>query len=113
MAIIEDLYVDQGSDYIVELLIQLDDGTIVNLTGFEVKSQFRKNWSSTIAYEFDCAIIGNPEDGLVSLSIAADTTTAIKPGRYWYDVEIYDPFNNIKVRTIEGIVNISPEITRI
>jgi hypothetical protein len=40
-------------------------------------------------------------------------STDIKPGRYLYDVEIVDSINNIRLRVVEGVVIVTPEITRI
>jgi hypothetical protein len=112
MATIYDLYIDQGSDFVIELIVQTDDGNIIPLDGFDIYSQFRKSAYTTNYFSFDCGIVGDPSNGVISLTLLGDDSSAIKAGRYLYDVEIQDPINNIKARVIQGMVDISPEMTR-
>lgn len=113
MAGIINLYVDQGSDFHAELVLQNDDGSIIDLTGFDIYSQFRKSFQSSLYYEFDCSIVGAPELGEITLVLPGGISTDIPPGRYLYDVEIVDSLNNVQVRVIEGLVILTPEITRV
>jgi hypothetical protein len=107
------LYIDQGSDYHIELIIQNDDGSTIDLTGFTIHSQFRKSFRSSLYYEFDCSIVGPSVLGEITLALPGSVSTDIPPGRYLYDVEIVDSLNNIQVRVIEGLVILTPEITRV
>jgi len=107
------LYVDQGSDFHTELVLQNDDGSIIDLTGFTIHSQFRKSFQSSLYYEFDCSIVGAPVLGEITLVLSGSVSTDIPPGRYLYDVEILDALNNVQVRVIEGLVILTPEITRV
>lgn len=111
MASIVYLDVDQGSDFGVELDIQNDDGTPMNLVGFQVFSQFRKSYNSVIGYSFQTTVV-NGLQGKLQLSLAGTVSSGIRPGRYLYDIEVYSPGQR-KTRIVEGIVTINPEITRI
>ena len=111
MASIVYLDIDQGSDFAVELDIQADDGTPMNLTGFQVYSQFRKSYNSVIGYQFETQVLNGPA-GKIKLTLNGVTSSDIRPGRYLYDIEVYSPGNS-KTRIVEGIVTINPEITRI
>jgi hypothetical protein len=43
--------------------------------------------------------------------MSSNTTTQITAGRYLYDLEVTD-MNGIRSRLVEGIVTVTPEITR-
>lgn len=111
MAIIANLYVDQGSDYSNIITVAGTGGTPVNLAGFTVASQIRKSYSSSTAYSFN-ATVYDAETGKVRLQLTAAQSEAITPGRYLYDLEITSA-GGVKTRVVEGIVVITPQITKI
>ena len=111
MAMTAYLDIDQGSDFTTEITLQNDDGTPMNLTGFNIYSQFRKSYGSTTAYEFN-AVISNATQGKFTLSVPGNQSSNIRHGRYLYDVEIVN-LTPTKIRVLEGILTISPEITKI
>lgn len=111
MAVLANLDIDQGSDFVTEMILENDDGTPMDLRGFSVYSQFRKSYGSVIAYTFQTAVVDDI-NGVISLGLSGVSSTAIRPGRYLYDVEIVNSIP-VKTRVVEGIVTINPEITRI
>lgn len=113
MATITNLYVDAGTTYNVIISCVGADGNPLNLTGYTVASQIRKSYQSTTAYNFNPTIF-SAEAGKIKLSLTATQSSAIKPGRYLYDVEITSPgVTPTKSRVAEGIVIVTPEITQI
>jgi hypothetical protein len=112
MATIAYLDIDQGSDFLARMELENDDGTPMNLAGFSVYSQFRKSYGSTIAYTFNASIL-NALNGVITLEYSGINSSATKPGRYLYDVEIIDGASGRKTRVIEGIVTVNAEITKI
>jgi hypothetical protein len=106
------LDIDQGSDFTSEITLQNDDGTPMILTGKTVYSQFRKSYGSTTGYTFTTAVT-DAFNGKITLSFSGASSTAIKAGRYLYDVELLTSSTGQKTRVLEGIVTINPEITRI
>lgn len=111
MAISAYLDIDQGSDFVAEFTLENDDETPIDLTGFEVYSQFRKSYGATSGYDFSTAV-SDRLNGKITLSLSGIESSSIKPGRYLYDVEIIS-LTNAKTRVVEGILTINPEITRI
>jgi hypothetical protein len=114
MAMTAYLDVDQGSDFSVIIDLQNDDGTPMNIgsASLQIYSQFRKSYNSSTAYQFTCEVV----DGLAGsfkLKLPGVTSSTIKPGRYLYDVELFDSQANTKNRVVEGIVTINAEITKI
>ena len=105
------LDIDQGSDFTAIFELENDDNTPMDLTGFSVYSQFRKSYNSVISYQFTTQIVSALQ-GKISLYLSGSASSAIKPGRYLYDVELTGP-GNTKARVIEGVITINAEITKI
>jgi hypothetical protein len=111
MAIKANLVLDQGADF--SALIDLTDanGAPYNLVGHTVASQMRKNYASaTAAATFICT--HNGEIGQINLALPNAQTNDIEPGRYMYDVEITSAGGST-TRVVEGIVTVTPGITRV
>ena len=111
MASISNLFVDQGADYSNIITVASTTGAPLDLTGYTVKSQMRKSYTSTTAYDFTASIY-DAVNGKVRLQLNPTQSEAIIPGRYLYDVEITTPNGLSKTRVIEGIVTVTPEITK-
>lgn len=109
MATISNLYIDQGSDYSSVITLTNQDGTVMNLTGFTVQAQFRKSYQSSSYTSFTMSVF-NAAQGKIRLELPATVSSSIAAGRYLYDIEITG--GGQKKRVLEGIVVISPEITR-
>jgi hypothetical protein len=112
MATLAYLDIDQGSDFTSILELENDDETSMDLTGFQVYSQFRKSYGSTVGYSFEASVVSPANLGKIQLKLSGINSSAIKPGRYLYDVEIIS-VNNVKTRVVEGILTINAEITKI
>jgi hypothetical protein len=110
MATISNLFVDAGSNYSNIITVTATNGLFLDLTNYTVKSQLRKSYTSTIAYNFTTSIQSATE-GKVRLQLTAAQSEAIPPGRWLYDVEITSP-SGTKTRVIEGIVTVTPQITQ-
>ncbi len=112
MATLAYLDIDQGSDFTVVMTLETDDGNPMNLNGYQVYSQFRKSYNSVIGYNFQTEIV-DALNGLIELRFSGVQSSNLRPGRYLYDVEIYNVSAQRKTRVVEGIVTINPEITKI
>ena len=111
MATTSNLVIDQGTTFNAIITLTNQDGTAINLTGYTVKSQFRKSYQSSSATNF-VATIYSTNPGKVQLSLAPEVSSAVRPGRYLYDVEITNTSTSEKTRVLEGLVIITPEITQ-
>lgn len=103
------LKVDQGSDFSTAINLTDDDGNALNLAGYTGAAQIRKYYTSTTSYNFDVDITANT--GQITLSLTANTTNNITAGRYVYDLEITDS-GGVVSRVLEGIITITPGVTR-
>jgi hypothetical protein len=71
----------------------------------------RKGYGSTTYTAITTTFVAPNTSGKVKLALANATSTAMKAGRYVYDVELIDSFS-LKSRLVEGIITITPEVTR-
>lgn len=86
-----DLKLYRGQTWDQDLIIERN-GAAVDLTGCTAKAQVRKSWNnSTMIAEMTCTI--SAAEGKITLGIDAETSAAIVPGRYVYDVKCTDSSN--------------------
>jgi hypothetical protein len=111
MAVYSNITIDQGTDFSSSIDVTDADGDAVNLTGYTVKGQIRKTYTSSTAVDLTCAV-SNATAGIVSIALAAAQSNAMKPGRFVYDVEI-TASGGSKTRVLEGQVEITPGVTQI
>lgn len=109
MAIKANIVIDQGSTFQTSINVTDDDDNVVNLTGYSANAQMRKHYTSSNSFSFTTSI--SPTLGIVTLSMTANTTNSITPGRYMYDCELTDT-NGAVTRLVEGVVTVTPGVTR-
>ena len=105
------LYLEKGTTF--NTTITLDDvyGDSYNLTGYTANSQIRKSYySSNATATFTTSI--NAANGTITLSLTSANTSNIAPGRYVYDTTIRQTSSGEVTRILEGIVDVSPSVTR-
>ena len=116
MSVYANLYMDQGADFDVVVTIEDGLGNLFDLTGYTGRAQMRKSYNSSNAIDIHVEMPPfNPKSGEVSLRLSPEETSAIKAGRYVYDVEITadDVENeNTTLRVIEGQIIVTPQVTK-
>ena len=110
MAAKANIILDQGTTFTTYLALTDTDGAVLNLTGYTARGQIRK-WYTSNSYTTFTITITQPTDGYINLSLTANTTANMEPGRYVYDIEAVSGANVI-TRVIEGIVTVTPEVTK-
>lgn len=111
MAVYSNITIDQGTDFSSAIDVTDADGDVVNLTGYTVKGQIRKAYTSSTAVDLTCAV-SNAAAGIISIALTAAQSNAMKYGRYVYDVEMTSS-GGAKTRVLEGQVEITPGVTQI
>jgi hypothetical protein len=109
MAQIQNIYIDQGTTFSLSLVVNDQNGDPKDLSDYTVAAQMRKSYYTNTSINFTAAV-SLPEDGEVTISLTAIQTSAIKAGRYVYDIEITGDGETLRV--LEGIVVINPEVTK-
>lgn len=110
MATISNLVIDQGTTFSSIISLTQQDGTPMDLTGYTVKSQFRKSYQSSSATSFTASVY-DATAGKIRLQLVPTDTTSIQAGRYLYDIELTSSSGE-KSRALEGLVILTPEITK-
>jgi hypothetical protein len=109
MALKANITIDQGTSFSTSIDVTDEDGNIINLAGFTGAAQLRKHYTSTAQTAFTVSITA--ATGVVALSLSANTTNSLNPGRYVYDCELTDSAGTVS-RLVEGIVTVTPGVTR-
>jgi hypothetical protein len=107
MATKANLVIDQGSTFASSIDILDENDEAVNLLYYSARGQIRKHYTSTNAVSFTTTV----SNGSIIISLTANQTANMVSGRYVYDIELIDPANTV-LRILEGIVTVTPEVTR-
>lgn len=111
MAVYANLTIDQGSNFFSSVSVEGANGLPFDLTGYTARGQIRRSYQSTTAYPFT-ALVNNPTDGEIDISLGNTATSQMKPGRYVYDIEIVQGTTGEVTRVVEGQVEVTPGVTR-
>lgn len=109
MAGIANLSIDAGASFSSDVLVQNDDGSAFNLSGYTAQAKMSKGYSVT--YErvyFDITIY--EADGIVTIKLNPATTALLEDGRWVYDVEITNTADSTVTRVVEGIITVNPSV---
>lgn len=99
--------IDQGATFSSGIDLLDDNDEPVDVTGYVARGQIRKHYSSSNAVNFTTTL----SNGSLVISLTAIQTANITSGRYVYDLELVDAANTV-MRILEGIVTVTPEVTR-
>jgi hypothetical protein len=105
-----ELLIEQGATFSTTVNVSDSAGAAVNLYGYTASSQMRKSFYATSNTTISAVVTSNAS-GEITLSMTAANTANLTPGRSVFDLLITAP-SGIKTRVIEGIIVISPGVTR-
>lgn len=101
--------IDQGTTFSYPFTALDTNGEIRDLTVYTANAQLRKAYASTNATSFTCTV-SNTDPNLV-ISLTANQSANVVAGRYVYDITLTSNAN-IVTRHVEGIVTVTPRVTR-
>jgi hypothetical protein len=110
MATAKNLVVEQGATFSQNIVVSDAYKTPLDLTDYEYRGQLRKSYGSKTYTAFTITS-EDPTTGELVLFLTATQTTALREGRYVYDIEIEDE-DGIVTRVLEGIITVTPNVTR-
>ena len=112
MAAIANLTIDQGASFSSDVTVKDANGNAFDLTGYSASAKMAKGYSSTrTRTSITCTIQAPATNGIVTLALTADQTTALDDGRYVYDLEILQTSSSTVTRVIEGIITVRPQVS--
>jgi len=107
MATYSNIFVDQGSDFAMTVDLTQTVGTL-SLSGYTARGSIKKTYSSTSKVDF--VINVDTTDNELDVSLTSTTTSAMKAGRYVYDIEIVSSSSHV-TRVLEGQLEVTPRVT--
>jgi hypothetical protein len=110
VAAFTELLIEQGATFSTTVNVEDTAGAAINLFGYSASSQMRKSYYATSNTIITSTITGNA-NGEITLSMTAANTANLTPGRQVFDLLITSP-TQVKTRVVEGIIVISPGVTR-
>jgi len=111
MAIIANLFIDQGTDFSIVVDVTDATGEVLDLTGYSSAAQIRKTYGSSSAAASFSTSHGTPSAGKITMTLTDTQTTALASGRYVYDMNITSGAG-VKTRVVEGQAILTPGVTR-
>jgi hypothetical protein len=110
MAIIANIFIDQGTDFSITVDVTDTRGGVLNMSGYTASAQIRKTYgSSTVSATFGTSI--SEATGQVTLTLSDTQTTALESGRYVYDLNVTSSGGQT-TRVVEGQAIVTPGVTR-
>lgn len=107
----QNLFLEQGATFSTTITLTDVYGNAYNLQGFSANSAISRSYYAQNASGYFATSI-NASQGTLTLSMDANTSANLWPGRYVYDAKIYDSANGTKVRVLEGILYVDPQVSR-
>ncbi len=104
------LLIYTGTDF--SQVFQLADDaseTLLNLTGYSSIAKMKKHGNSSTSTTFT-TVFSDISNGKVKLSLTATQTESLTPGRYYYDLLLYNNGENTKA--VEGEIIVKKSVTR-
>lgn len=104
------LYIDQGTDFSIDLDVSINDEDIT-LSDKNFYCSFSKLYSTTPTANAEVTVLSG-NNSIIELSIPAGITIDLNPGKYVYDVVMTSP-SGTKTKILEGLITIIQTVTRI
>lgn len=102
------LYVDQGTDFAINVDVSINNPGI-NLSDKTFFCSFAKLYSS--AASANASVVATGNNTIIEVSVDASITENLDPGKYVYDVVMVS-LSGDKTKILEGLITIIPTITR-
>lgn len=118
MATVINFVVDAGSKFEGIATIQNEDGTLFNLTGYNIYSQMKKSfYSNRNIVDIAASTFGDPVNGDILLELTPVQTQdlpTLMTNNWVYDIEVHDPNDTTAAKRVaEGVITVNPNATKI
>lgn len=108
--------IPQGSDVTLPITLKDEHDAVMNLTGYTVAMQLRRQKNSRTAIDTLTTANGRASvdgtHGKFTLAFPHAVTEGYPATRLVYDIEITSTQNE-RTRILEGVITVTPEVTRV
>lgn len=110
-----DIYVEKGATWRKQFTVRYKGGLPIDLTDYIPHMQIRPDFDGPLTLDLTGSTYFPDNDlpnGRFVVYLGADKTVLLAPGRYRYDLELYDSTDATNIfRLVEGRLTVAPEIT--
>ena len=103
--------IEKRATFFITLTIKNADGSAFDLTNCSLVSQIRIDQSNVLQADFTTAIVGNPTDGIASLSLSKEQSSALSTAQSSYDLFL-DKQDGTSEKILKGSVTIEENETQ-
>jgi hypothetical protein len=102
------LVIDQNSDFSSTITLTDVNGNAINLATFTVEGYMKKSYASDQpSFPFNVAT-SNAATGNVIISLSSANSANMDPGRYVFDLDMFNANN--RTRVLQGTVLLTPSV---
>jgi hypothetical protein len=101
------IIIEQGTTFNVPLTLNDINGNPLVVTSLTANAEMRRYYNAVNSTSFTTTLA----NGTLTLSMTAEATSNLYPGRYVYDVIVTDTTSNNISRIAEGVVTVKPSVT--
>ena len=110
---VSNIVINQGADFSQVFNLSGSSDVVFDLTNFALTAQMRKHAGSSVSYDLNPTVVNPATSGGIKITLTDTQTSALKPGRYVYDVLIADDNGSgTKTRVVEGSAIVREGVTR-
>jgi hypothetical protein len=109
-AYVSNIVVDVGANFDQSFNLETSANAPLNLTGYTGAAKLKKSAATSKTAADFVVSFPDPLQGQLKISLASSITSALKPGRYVYDVLLTDT-SSMKSRVVEGSAIVTAGIT--
>tara|TARA_A100001015_G_C15018480_1_gene726742 strand:+ start:724 stop:1062 length:339 start_codon:yes stop_codon:yes gene_type:complete len=102
---IQNLTIEKRASFSITLTIKNADGSAFNLSGASLASQIRIDSSNNLQTDFTTGLVGAATDGVATLSLTKDQTSALSTAPSSYDLFV-DNADGSSEKLLKGSVTI-------
>lgn len=106
------LYVDQGTDYVIDLALTTNSGADYPVSNKSFYCNIKKLYSSAISANAEITAYLSSNTSTIELYLSPESTRDLDPGKYTYDVVMITQ-GGTQTKILEGLMHILPTNTRV
>ena len=90
-----EFYINQDTDFNTSIDLLNNDGTAINIAGYQFIGVVRKSYYSNAVANLIITVNGANANGNVSISMPANVSSNIEAGNYLYSINMTDTSNTV------------------
>lgn len=118
MAFYQDITIEQGADFAMEVHLVEPDESKKDLTLFSVEGKLKRSYTTVDSdqiFDFNAYVANPGSDGVIVLELTNEQTDSMTKDKYVYDIEIShqdSDGNTLIERVMEGYAYVKPSVTK-